>query len=60
MEPRSILGALSLLPKGRTLPAGTIWGGNPLRQIGSRAGEPRDPSPAAELSAEADEPLADG
>lgn len=34
MEDRSILGALSLLPKGRTLPAGTVWGGNPLRQIG--------------------------
>lgn len=34
MEERSVLGALSLLPKGRTLPAGTVWGGNPLRQIG--------------------------
>ena len=33
MEDRSVLGALSLLPKGRTLPAGTVWGGNPLRQL---------------------------
>jgi non-ribosomal peptide synthetase-like protein len=36
MEERSILGALSLLPKGRTLPAGTVWGGNPLRQLDDR------------------------
>jgi len=33
MEEGSVLGALSLLPKGRTLPAGTVWGGNPLREI---------------------------
>lgn len=42
MEPGSVLGALSLLPKGRTLPAGTVWGGNPLREIredGESAGE---------------------
>jgi len=24
---------LSLLPKGKTLPAGAVWGGNPLREI---------------------------
>jgi non-ribosomal peptide synthetase-like protein len=44
MEERSVLGALSLLPKGRTLPAGTVWGGNPLRQLDDAkktAGEPR-------------------
>jgi non-ribosomal peptide synthetase-like protein len=35
MEDRSVLGALSLLPKGRVLPAGTVWGGNPLREIRS-------------------------
>lgn len=34
MEEGSVLGALSLLPKGKTLPAGTTWGGNPLREIG--------------------------
>jgi non-ribosomal peptide synthetase-like protein len=33
MEDGSVLGALSLLPKGKTLPAGTTWGGNPLREI---------------------------
>jgi hypothetical protein len=33
MERGSVLGALSLLPKDRTLPAGTVWGGNPLRRI---------------------------
>jgi non-ribosomal peptide synthetase-like protein len=33
MEDHSVLGALSLLPKGRTLAAGTVWGGNPLRQL---------------------------
>ncbi|HEY7727159.1 MAG TPA: DapH/DapD/GlmU-related protein [Candidatus Eisenbacteria bacterium] len=33
MEDGSVLGALSLLPKGRTLPAGTVWGGSPLREI---------------------------
>ena len=35
MEDRSVLGALSLLPKGRTLPAGSVWGGNPLQEIRS-------------------------
>jgi non-ribosomal peptide synthetase-like protein len=30
MEDGSVLGALSLLPKDRRLPAGTRWGGNPL------------------------------
>jgi non-ribosomal peptide synthetase-like protein len=33
MEEGSVLGALSLLPKGKTLPSGTVWGGNPLREI---------------------------
>jgi carbonic anhydrase/acetyltransferase-like protein (isoleucine patch superfamily) len=33
MEEGSVLGALSLLPKGKTLPRGTVWGGNPLREI---------------------------
>lgn len=33
MEDGAMLGALSLLPKGKTLPAGTVWGGNPLREI---------------------------
>jgi non-ribosomal peptide synthetase-like protein len=33
MEEGSVLGALSLLPKGRTLPARTVWGGNPLRLL---------------------------
>jgi len=33
MEEGSVLGALSLLPKGKILPAGTVWGGNPLREI---------------------------
>jgi non-ribosomal peptide synthetase-like protein len=33
MEDGTVLGALSLLPKDRTLPAGTRWGGNPLVQI---------------------------
>ena len=33
MEEGSVLGALSLLPKGRTLPTGTVWGGNPLEEI---------------------------
>jgi non-ribosomal peptide synthetase-like protein len=39
MEDRSVLGALSLLPKGRTLPAGTVWGGNPLQEIRRSAPE---------------------
>lgn len=33
MGDRSVLGAMSLLPKGRELPAETVWGGNPLREI---------------------------
>ncbi len=33
MNDGSVLGALSLLPKGRSLPANTVWGGNPLREI---------------------------
>ena len=33
MEGGAVLGALSLLPKGKMLPAGTVWGGNPLREI---------------------------
>ena len=33
MEEGSVLGALSLLPKGKTLPAGTVWGGNPAHEI---------------------------
>ena len=33
MEEDSVLGALSLLPKGKTLPRGSVWGGNPLREI---------------------------
>lgn len=48
MEDGAVLGALSLLPKGKTLPAGTVWGGNPLREI--RRGDPDasagDPGPA--------------
>lgn len=39
MEDGAVLGALSLLPKGRTLPAGSVWGGNPLVEI--RPGGPR-------------------
>lgn len=42
MEDGSVLGALSLLPKGRRLPAGTRWGGNPLVEI------PRSPEPTHE------------
>lgn len=33
MEEGSVLGALSLLPKDRRLPAGTRWGGNPLAEL---------------------------
>jgi non-ribosomal peptide synthetase-like protein len=33
MEDGSILGAMSLLPKGRVLPARSVWGGNPLVEI---------------------------
>ena len=40
MEDKSILGALSLLPKGRVLPAGSVWGGNPLAEIRREAGQP--------------------
>lgn len=42
MEDGSVLGALSLLPKGKTLPQGTVWGGNPLREIR------KDAAPSAE------------
>ena len=42
MEEGSVLGALSLLPKGRLLPAGTRWGGNPLAEL------PRPGAPAPE------------
>jgi len=38
MEDGAVLGALSLLPKGRRLPAGTVWGGNPIREIRRDAG----------------------
>jgi non-ribosomal peptide synthetase-like protein len=71
MEERSVLGALSLLPKGRTLPAGTTWGGNPLRQLGggtdpaadaNAAGATTGPTavgvPTADSAAE-DEPATD-
>ena len=47
MEDRSVLGALSLLPKGRTLPAGTVWGGNPLRQLDDANETAGDPSRGA-------------
>ena len=33
MEDGSVLGAMSLLPKGRVLPARSVWGGNPLVEI---------------------------
>jgi non-ribosomal peptide synthetase-like protein len=48
MEDGSVLGALSLLPKGRTLPGGTVWGGNPIRQIRRDDPDPSagDPGPA--------------
>jgi non-ribosomal peptide synthetase-like protein len=36
MEDGSVLGALSLLPKDRRLPAGTRWGGNPLVELDGR------------------------
>ena len=49
MEDGSVLGALSLLPKGKTLPAGTVWGGNPLHEIRRPATGP----PAGEGAAEA-------
>jgi len=49
MEDGSVLGALSLLPKGKTLPAGTVWGGNPLHEIRRPAAGP----PAGEGAAEA-------
>jgi non-ribosomal peptide synthetase-like protein len=56
MEERSVLGALSLLPKGRTLPAGTTWGGNPLRQIGGRADLAAGQMSAGEPAADAPVP----
>jgi non-ribosomal peptide synthetase-like protein len=33
MEDGAVLGAMSLLPKGRVLPARSVWGGNPLVEI---------------------------
>lgn len=39
MEDGAVLGALSLLPKGRRLPAGTVWGGNPLQEIRRESAE---------------------
>ena len=51
MEDRSILGALSLLPKGRTLAAGTVWGGNPLRELRG-AGDPTGNGDQGEAPAE--------
>jgi len=36
MHDGSVLGALSLLPKGKALPPNTVWGGNPLREIARR------------------------
>lgn len=41
----SVLGALSLLPKGRELPAGTVWGGNPIREIRKSADGRREEDP---------------
>src|SRR6266702_3267118 len=40
MEDGSRLDALSLLMKGETLPAGTIWAGSPARRRGTRAATP--------------------
>jgi len=34
MEAGSRLGGLSLLMKGETLPAGTVWQGSPARRVG--------------------------
>lgn len=45
MEDGSILGAMSLLPKGKRLPAGTRWGGNPLTELGA-ADQSRPTRPA--------------
>ena len=42
MEDGTVLGALSLLPKDRRLPAGTRWGGNPLVRIERGIVEPAD------------------
>ena len=42
MEDGAVLGALSLLPKDRRLPAGTRWGGNPLVRIERGIVEPAD------------------
>jgi non-ribosomal peptide synthetase-like protein len=44
----SVLGALSLLPKGKELPPNTVWGGNPLREIRKEA-VPASPEPPAEV-----------
>lgn len=54
MEDRSVLGALSLLPKGRTLPANTVWGGNPLRLL--RGADGSAPSEADVEAAATPEP----
>jgi non-ribosomal peptide synthetase-like protein len=42
----SVLGALSLLPKGKELPPNTVWGGNPLREIKKEAAPASLESPA--------------
>lgn len=44
----SVLGALSLLPKGKELPPNTVWGGNPLREIRKETA-PTSPEPPAEV-----------
>lgn len=44
----SVLGALSLLPKGKELPPNTVWGGNPLREIKKEVA-PASPGPPAEV-----------
>jgi non-ribosomal peptide synthetase-like protein len=44
----SVLGALSLLPKGKELPPNTVWGGNPLREIKKEAA-PASLEPPAEV-----------
>jgi non-ribosomal peptide synthetase-like protein len=44
MEDRSILGAMSLLPKGKVLPAGSVWGGNPLQEIRRESSRPVESS----------------
>ena len=44
MEPGSVLGDLSLLMKGETLPAGTRWEGSPARPAAPLSGPARGPS----------------